>query len=56
MKGARRTHEKKKNAYKILVRKPERDTLGRPRHRWKDNIRTNLREIGCKGVGLIYLI
>jgi hypothetical protein len=45
-----------KNTYKILVRKPERDTLVRLGHRWNDNIRTNLREIRWKGVGLIYLI
>jgi hypothetical protein len=35
-----------KNAYKILVGKPEGKTpLGRPRPRWEDNIRTDLREI-----------
>jgi hypothetical protein len=31
----------------ILVRKPEgRRQLGRPRRRWKDNIKIDLREIG----------
>jgi hypothetical protein len=35
------------NAYKCLVGKPERKRpLGRPRRRWKDNIRIDLREIG----------
>jgi hypothetical protein len=34
------------NAYKSLVGKPERRPLGRPRHRWEDNITTSLREIG----------
>jgi hypothetical protein len=29
-------------SYKILIRKPER-----PRYRWDDNIRLNLREVGC---------
>jgi hypothetical protein len=35
------------NAYKILVGKPEgRRPLGRPRHRWEDNIKMDLGEIG----------
>ena len=25
----------------------ERDLLGRPRHRWEDNIKMDLREVGC---------
>jgi hypothetical protein len=34
------------NAYKILVGKPEgRRSLGRPRRRWVDNIKMDLREI-----------
>jgi hypothetical protein len=37
----------KRNAYKILVGKPEgKRPLGRPRRRWEDNIRIDLREIG----------
>jgi len=39
-----------RNAYKILVRKLEVKTFGRPRHRWENNIRIDLREIGWKGV------
>jgi hypothetical protein len=36
-----------RNAYKILVRKPEgKRPLGRPRRRWVDNIKIDLREIG----------
>jgi hypothetical protein len=32
---------------KFLVRKPERNgSLGRPRRRWEDNTRMDLREIG----------
>jgi hypothetical protein len=35
------------NAYKILVRKPEgKRLLGRPRSRWKNNMKMDLREIG----------
>jgi hypothetical protein len=31
------------NAYRILVRKPEgKRPLGRPRHRWEDNIKMDL--------------
>jgi hypothetical protein len=33
--------------YRILVGKPEgKRPLGRPRRRWVDNIKINLREIG----------
>ena len=34
-----------KNAFKILRGKPRKRPLGRPRHRWDDNIRTDLEEI-----------
>jgi hypothetical protein len=44
-----------RNAYNILVRKPERDSpLGRPRHRWKDDIRMDLRKIGWEIVDWIH--
>jgi hypothetical protein len=37
----------KQNAYRIFVGKPERKRpIGRPRHRWVDNIKIDLREIG----------
>jgi hypothetical protein len=44
-------------ANKLLAGKPEgKRPLGRPRHRWEDNIRMGLREIGWKGgSGLIWL-
>jgi hypothetical protein len=36
-----------RNAYNILVGKPEgKRPLGRPRHRWEENIRIYLRKIG----------
>jgi hypothetical protein len=45
-----------RNAYNILVRKPEgKRPLGRQRHRWKDNIRTNLRKIGWEMVDCMHL-
>jgi hypothetical protein len=37
----------RRGAYKVLVGKPEgRKSLGRPRRRWEDNIKTDLREVG----------
>jgi hypothetical protein len=37
----------KRNAYRILVGKPEgKRTLRIPRRRWEDNIKMDLREIG----------
>jgi hypothetical protein len=37
--------------YKVLVGKPEgKKPLGRPRRRWEDGIRMDLREIGLGGV------
>jgi hypothetical protein len=40
-----------RNAYRILVGKPEgKRPLGRPRCRWVDNIKMDLREIGWDGV------
>jgi hypothetical protein len=36
-----------RNAYRILVGKPEgKRQLGRPRRRWVDNIKIDLREMG----------
>jgi hypothetical protein len=41
-----------KNAYRILVGKPEgKRPLGRPKHRWMGNIKMDLREIRCDGMG-----
>jgi hypothetical protein len=38
--------EKKRNAYRILVGKPEgKRPLGKQRRRWVDNIKMDLREI-----------
>jgi hypothetical protein len=44
------------DAYTILVGKPERKReLERTRHRWEDNIRMNVREIGYGGVDWLHL-
>jgi len=43
--------------YRVLVEKPEGKTpLGRPRHRWDDNIKMDLQEVGCGGMDWIDLI
>jgi hypothetical protein len=42
--------------YRVLVGKPEgKRPLGRPRRRWEDNIKMNLREIGIDGANWIRL-
>jgi hypothetical protein len=44
----------KRNAYRILVGTPEgKSPLGRPRRRWVDNIKMDLREIGWARVDWI---
>ncbi|KAJ4436659.1 hypothetical protein ANN_16790 [Periplaneta americana] len=36
-----------RNAYRVLVGRPDgKRPLGRPRHRWEDNIKMDLREVG----------
>jgi hypothetical protein len=46
----------KRNAYRIFVGKPEgKRPSGRPRHRWEDNVRMDLREIGLGGMDWIDL-
>jgi hypothetical protein len=36
--------------YRVLVGKPEGiRPLGRPRHRWEDNMKMDLQEVGCCG-------
>jgi hypothetical protein len=47
---------KERKVYKVLVGKPEvKRPLGRPRRRWEDGIRMNLREIGWGSVDRILL-
>jgi hypothetical protein len=47
MDRAGRKNREKRNAYRILVEKPEeKKPLERPRYRWVDNIKIYLREIG----------
>ena len=40
-----------RGVYRVLVGKPEgKRPLGRPRHRWEDNIKMDLQEVGCGGM------
>jgi len=49
--------EEGRGVYRVLVGKPEgKRTLGRPRHRWKDNIKTDLQKVGCGGMDWIGLV
>jgi len=46
--------EGRRGSYGILVGKPEgKRVLGRPRHRWEDNIRIELQEVGWGGIDWI---
>jgi hypothetical protein len=49
------THDEMRNAYNILVGKPEwKGPLGRPRRKWED-IRMDLREVWWESVEWIHL-
>jgi hypothetical protein len=45
-----------RGVYRVLVGRPKgKRPLGRPRHRWEDNIKMDLREIGINRVNWIHL-
>jgi hypothetical protein len=45
-----------RGVYSVLVGRPEgKRPLGRPRHRWKDNIKMDLEEIWIDGANWIWL-
>jgi hypothetical protein len=45
-----------RNVYRVLMGKPEgKRPLGRPRRRWEDGIRMDLREIGWGSLGRIQI-
>ena len=42
--------------YRVLVEKPEgKRPLGGPSRKWKDNIKMDLQEVGCRGMEWIEL-
>jgi hypothetical protein len=46
----------RRGAYRALVGKPEgRRPLGRPRRRWEDNIKMDIRKVGWRGADWIDL-
>jgi len=46
----------RRGIYRDLVGKPEgKRPLGRPRHRWDDNIKLDIQEVGCRGMDWIEL-
>ena len=46
----------KRSVYRVLVGKPEgKRPLVCPRHRWEDNIKMDLQEVGCGGMDWIEL-
>jgi hypothetical protein len=47
------THGEKRNAYRLLVERPEeKRPLGRPKQRWEDNTKMDRREIGWGSIWL----
>ena len=47
----------RKGVYRVLVGKPEgKRPLGRLRHRWEDNNKMDLQEVGCGGMDWIELV
>jgi len=41
----------RRDVNKVLVGKPEgKRPLRRPRHRWENNIKIGLQEVGCEGM------
>ena len=46
----------RRGVYRVLVGKCEgKRPLGRPKHRWEDNIKMALQEVGCGGMDWIEL-
>jgi len=51
-----RVWAEERGVYRVLLGKPEtRTPLGRPRRRWVDNIRMDLKEVGCRYMDCIGL-
>ena len=61
IKASRKGHvarfDEERGVYRVLLGKLEgRKPLGRPRHRWVDNIRMDLQEVGCGYMDWIGLV
>ena len=56
MDGACSAYGERRDVYRVLVGKPEgKRPLGRPRRRWEDNIKMDLKEVGCGRMNWIEL-
>ena len=56
MGGTCSTYRESRGVYKVLVGKPEgKRPLGRPKHRWQDNIKMDLQEETCGGMDWLQL-
>jgi len=44
-----------RGAYRLLGKPEGKKPLGRPRRRWKDNMKMDLQEVGCEGIDWIDL-
>jgi hypothetical protein len=45
------TYGDRRGEYRVLMEKPEvKKSLGRPIHRWTDNIKMDLQKVGCGGI------
>jgi hypothetical protein len=56
MGGTCGTHGEGRNVYRVLVGRPEgKRPLRKPRRKWEDNIKMDLREIGIDGSNWIQL-
>jgi hypothetical protein len=54
--GTTSAYGERRGTLRVLVGKPEgKRLLGRPRHRWEDNIKMDLQEVGCGGMDWIEL-
>ena len=46
----------RRGVYRVLMRIPKgKEPLGRPRHRWEDNMKMDHQEVGCGGMDWIGL-
>jgi hypothetical protein len=46
----------RRDVYRVLVGKPEgKRPLWRPRHKWEENVKMGLQEVGCRGMDWIDL-
>jgi hypothetical protein len=47
----------KRGVYRVVVGKPEGNKpLGRPRHRWLDNVKMDRQVVGCRGLDWFELV